>query len=80
MLSYFSLCVTEALEVGPAFAMCRGSKERIMALTLFSPAFGDDEEIPIDFSGEGADISPRLRWSEVPPGTREFALDRKSVV
>ena len=45
-----------------------------MTLKLKSPAFEDGERIPKDFSGEGADCSPELRWNEPPVGTQEFAL------
>ena len=45
-----------------------------MALTLTSPAFANGHEIPSDFTCEGADISPELRWSGAPEGTKCFAL------
>jgi Raf kinase inhibitor-like YbhB/YbcL family protein len=46
----------------------------IMAFTLKSQAFSSGETIPKEFTGEGEDRSPSLEWSDVPPGTREFAL------
>jgi Raf kinase inhibitor-like YbhB/YbcL family protein len=45
-----------------------------MALKLTSDAFKNDGFIPADYSGEGRNISPPLRWSGVPEGTREFVL------
>jgi Raf kinase inhibitor-like YbhB/YbcL family protein len=39
-----------------------------------SPSFEDGEEIPTRFTCEGADVSPELRWSNPPEGTRSFAL------
>jgi hypothetical protein len=45
-----------------------------MTLTLESPAFGNREKIPAKFTGDGADISPELRWTGLPERTREFAL------
>jgi Raf kinase inhibitor-like YbhB/YbcL family protein len=45
-----------------------------MALTITSPAFANGHEIPSDFTCEGADISPALRWSGAPSGTKSFAL------
>lgn len=45
-----------------------------MPLKLSSQAFRDGEEIPKQFTGEGADRSPPLKWSGVPQETREFVL------
>lgn len=45
-----------------------------MELTLTSSAFEDGQEIPDRNTGEGIDISPDLNWSNVPQGTREFAV------
>ncbi len=45
-----------------------------MALTLRSPAFGNDERIP-DRHARGSDnLSPALEWSDAPEGTRSFVL------
>ena len=41
---------------------------------LESPAFADHGEIPPRYTSDGDDISPPLRWSGAPPGTRSFAL------
>jgi Raf kinase inhibitor-like YbhB/YbcL family protein len=43
-------------------------------LVLRSPAFADGGEIPIRHTCEGADASPALAWSGLPPGTRSLAL------
>lgn len=45
-----------------------------MALTLTSTAFEDGAPIPIDYTCDGNDHSPPLRWSDAPAGTRSFAL------
>ena len=45
-----------------------------MALTLTSPAFSHQGEIPGRYSCEGADVSPPLAWSGAPEGTASFAL------
>ena len=39
-----------------------------------SPAFTDGGAIPGDYSGLGKNLSPPLRWSNLPAGTREIAL------
>ncbi len=57
---------------------CRGmapARQSGMArLTLSSPAFVNEGSIPARFTGEGDDLSPPLRWSGAPAGTKSFAL------
>lgn len=43
-------------------------------MRLHSTAFLNNDEIPIHFTGEGADISPSLEWSGIPEGCKSFAL------
>lgn len=43
-------------------------------LELTSEAFRDGQAIPQQYSCDGADQSPPLRWGEPPPGTKSFAL------
>jgi len=50
------------------------SGETAMKITIESPVFKDNEPIPRKYTGEGEDVSPPLRWSGVPEGTRELAL------
>jgi hypothetical protein len=45
-----------------------------MAFTLTSTAFKNKALIPVEFTADGADVSPKLRWSNPPPGTQSFAL------
>ncbi|MBC7692879.1 MAG: YbhB/YbcL family Raf kinase inhibitor-like protein [Methylotenera sp.] len=45
-----------------------------MSFKLSSPAFENGQEIGKEFSGEGSDISPPLKWSQIPGGTQEFVL------
>lgn len=45
-----------------------------MAFRLESSAFVDKAKIPSEYTGEGSDMSPPLKWSGAPPGTQEFAL------
>lgn len=39
-----------------------------------SPAFEHNGPIPKKYAGEGEDVSPPLRWSEGPNGTKSYAL------
>ncbi len=45
-----------------------------MALKIESSAFADQGEIPRKYTCDGDDLSPPLRWSGAPHGTRSFAL------
>jgi phosphatidylethanolamine-binding protein (PEBP) family uncharacterized protein len=45
-----------------------------MSLELTSSAFSDKGEIPIEYTADGADVSPPLSWSSVPPETASLAL------
>ncbi|MFP4055041.1 MAG: YbhB/YbcL family Raf kinase inhibitor-like protein [Phycisphaerae bacterium] len=43
-------------------------------MKLQSPAFEDGQDIPEQFTGEGKDVSPALKWDDLPDGTKELAL------
>jgi len=45
-----------------------------MAIRLTSAAFSPGSAIPKKHTGEGADTSPPLAWSDLPAGTMELAL------
>lgn len=45
-----------------------------MTFKLDSPAFAEGANIPANFSCEGQDKSPELRWSDAPANTRSLAL------
>jgi Raf kinase inhibitor-like YbhB/YbcL family protein len=39
-----------------------------------SPAFGDGRQMPVQFGCSGDGMSPPLRWSEVPAGTKSMVV------
>src|SRR5581483_3153761 len=43
-------------------------------MKLVSPAFSEGQSIPAAYTCEGRDVSPPLKWSGVPSGTRSLAL------
>ncbi len=43
-------------------------------MKISSPAFGHMEEIPAKYTCDGADVSPPLVWSDVPPASASLAL------
>jgi Raf kinase inhibitor-like YbhB/YbcL family protein len=47
---------------------------KTMTISLTSSAFIEGAMIPQRYSCDGEDISPPIAWSNVPPGTRSFAL------
>jgi Raf kinase inhibitor-like YbhB/YbcL family protein len=53
---------------------CSPAREVAMSLTLVSPAFPPNGEIPAAHTCDGANMSPALEWSGAPAGTRSLAL------
>src|SRR5207248_2755164 len=45
-----------------------------MSLTITSPAFTHEGEIPAKYTCEGSNVSPPLEWTGAPPNTKSFAL------
>jgi Raf kinase inhibitor-like YbhB/YbcL family protein len=43
-------------------------------MKLESTAFREGEIIPSKYTCDGADLSPPIHWSDVPPGTKSFVL------
>lgn len=66
--------ITKAL-LAVALTGCSASQEAAMTdFKLTSSAFTDGQPIPVAYSCEGADQPPPLEWSDVPEGTKGFAL------
>jgi Raf kinase inhibitor-like YbhB/YbcL family protein len=47
---------------------------RVFPMKLTSRAFSNEEEIPEVYTSDGLERSPPLEWSQVPVGTKEFAI------
>src|SRR5688500_530249 len=45
-----------------------------MAFELTSPAIKPGQSIPVDYTADGRNVSPPLKWTKPPPGTKTFAL------
>src|SRR5438067_13028165 len=45
-----------------------------MTLQLTSTAFEEGQPIPLDYTGEGRNVSPLLKWTDPPAGTKSLAL------
>jgi len=43
-------------------------------LVVTSPAFANGKPIPAKYTGDGDDVSPPLKWTGLPAGTRSVAL------
>lgn len=46
----------------------------LSTMALTSTAFAPGGSIPAKYTGEAEDVSPPLAWSDVPEGTKSFAL------
>lgn len=46
----------------------------LMALSIESPVFQEGTDIPVRYTADGADVSPPLRWNNVPDRTKSFCL------
>ena len=46
----------------------------LSSMQLTSSAFNAGPNIPQQYTGEGADISPQLSWTDAPEATKSFAL------
>jgi Raf kinase inhibitor-like YbhB/YbcL family protein len=49
-------------------------RESSMSIEVTSTAFQQGMSVPKQYTGDGADQSPPLRWSEPPSGTKSIAL------
>jgi Raf kinase inhibitor-like YbhB/YbcL family protein len=43
-------------------------------LSVTSPAFKDNEWIPAKYTADGDDMSPPLKWTDIPEGVTQYAL------
>ena len=72
-----SLCTAIAV-TGAVLVGCGGSGETPSApasdLRLTSPDFEGGQPIPAEFTADGANRSPALKWSDAPDGTKCFVL------
>ena len=48
-------------------------------MRLESDAFDDQGEFPVEYTKDGRNMSPPLRWAEVPKGARELALTFENI-
>ncbi|MGO8756204.1 MAG: YbhB/YbcL family Raf kinase inhibitor-like protein [Gallionellaceae bacterium] len=72
VLGIVLVCTSSAAAKAGLFS---GEKEKtIMSLTITSPSFMPDREIPARHTCDGRNISPPLAWSGVPAGTKSLAL------
>jgi Raf kinase inhibitor-like YbhB/YbcL family protein len=68
-----SVVVTAFLALAGGADPARGRTGAAMSLTIKSPAFNHQENIPTVHTCEGKDVAPALEWTAV-PGAKSYAL------
>jgi len=73
---FFHLILSLALLVTACSHSHSSLKEEKMAMEMkvFSNAFLEGEAIPVKYTCDGQEVSPPLRWHNVPQGARSLAL------
>lgn len=56
------------------FTFCHGKGDKTMNIKVESAAFNSMGAIPVKYSCDGEDVSPPLRWGDVPEGTKSIAI------
>ena len=74
LLTAVGICLGACQEKKKTETPAKEEGEKVMAMTVTSPAFEEGEMIPRQYSCDGADISPPLSWSGVPEGIKSLAL------
>ncbi|HWB00352.1 MAG TPA: YHYH protein, partial [Pirellulales bacterium] len=59
----------------PRAATAAGGGSDVPQLAVSSPAIGADGMLPVEFTCDGAGVSPPVAWSGAPQGTKSFALN-----
>lgn len=74
-LTFFALAgVCVAAAVAAAQTPAPAAAPPRPAMTLTSPAFPDGDPIPVKYTQAGEQVSPKLDWTNTPPGTQSFLL------
>ena len=68
------VCLTFACGGGASSDASTSTSVSQGIFTLTSDVAVDDGELPADYTCDGSGASPSLTWSNVPAGTKEFAL------
>ena len=67
---FMFVCLVQGNE--KAYGNVKGGKK--MAITITSSAFSEEGMIPRQYTCDGEDISPPLKWAGIPEGTKSLAL------
>ncbi len=74
LLAVFAALALTACGAKPPAATADSAKGKEGAMKISSPVFKEGEAIPQKYSCKGENISPALNWSDIPAGTKSFAL------
>ena len=62
----------QSTNIPQAKAVAPAAMENVF--TLRSPAFADGGRLPVEYTGDGASVTPPLEWNSPPNGTKAFAV------
>lgn len=75
LFTLVSLLFSERLALaGTAQAGPKTTRIATMKLDVSSPAFHDGQSIPKEYTADGKNVSPPIKWSTPPGGTKSLAL------
>src|SRR5271154_4891444 len=69
-----SVLVCLLTAVSDVLAGSESNRRATMTLQLTSPAFGNGDRVPKEYTADGKNQSPPLKWANVPEGTKSLAL------
>jgi Raf kinase inhibitor-like YbhB/YbcL family protein len=58
----------------PATPAASETEKAAMSIQISSTAFTEGNPIPVEFTCDGSDVSPELKWTGVPTGAKSLAL------
>lgn len=69
-----ALLLPLCLSGGASYSQTGGKSKTMNTLSVQSTAFNHNDMIPSKYTCDGANVSPQMKWSGAPAGTKSYAL------